>query len=399
MRVLKFLINTAHYILNITIAMIIVRIFKVFKIKWKRNIWIVGGNGGQYYSDNSADLHNHILKNHKEIEVYWIIEKTSPDVNKVKNKGPILYKHSLKGNVYVLLAKVLICNHSVRGDILRGNMRLFKDAFTVSLCHGVTAFKAKKSFPNTSKLDLLIATSDYEKEIKKEWMHNEDEKVVVTGFPRHDTLHELKNNNNIAKNIFYMPTWREWITKKWIEPSKEDFREFRNSQFYKEINNFLTNQDLNQFLKTNNYKLNIFFHKNLHLFIKEFFDNKYPSNINILMENTNVQQQLLNSRLLITDYSSVAWEFLLLDRPIIFYQFDYELYRKYNKSYISMPDNLFGPVTYNYLNTIELIKDYINDNFKEDDLKRLKMKRKFLKYDDDKNCERVINSIFEHLKD
>lgn len=397
MRFLKFLFNTTHYIINYILAIMIIRILNLFKIKWKRNIWVIGGNGGQYYSDNSAVLHNYILNNYQDIEVYWVIEKASPDVIKAKEQGPILYKHSLKSNVYALLAKVLICNHSIRGDILRSNMKRFEDAFTVSLCHGVTAFKAKKSFPNTSKLDLLIATSDYEKEIKQNWMNGNDQNVVVTGFPRHDIIFDMKNKNNNHKNIFYMPTWREWIIKKWVDPSKEDFRTFRNSQFYKEINSFLSNQDLNHFLKTNNYIINIFFHKNLHPFIKEFFDNKYPSNINILMEDTNVQEQLLNSNLLITDYSSVAWDFLLLDRPTIFYQFDYELYTKYNKSYISIPEELFGSVTYSYFETIKLIKDFINDAYYEDESKKEYMKNKFLKFDDNQNCDRVMKAIFARL--
>lgn len=397
MRYWNFIKKTTHYFINFYLALVIVRFIRILNIKWKNNIWVIGGNGGQYYSDNSAELHKYILDNHPEIEIYWIIDKSSPDILKAKNRGPILFKHSLKGNIYALLAEVLICNHSIRGDILRGDMRLFKKAFTVSLCHGVTAFKAKKSFPNTSKLDLIIATSDYEKKIKNEWMNNDEKRVIVTGFPRYDSLYKYTNLTVEQNNIFYMPTWRPWITKKWIEPSKEDYRLFRESSFFKEIDSFLTDETLIDTLNSNNYTLNVFFHKNLHLFIQEFFKNKYSTNINILSKDTDVQEQLINSSLLITDYSSVAWDFLFLDRPVLFYQFDYKTYSKHYNSYISMPKDLFGRVTYNHKDTIKNLKALIK-NPDECKVDNLDIKKKFIKYEDGNNCKRVMDSILNKLE-
>src|SRR5699024_1958546 len=122
MRYFRFLKDTTLYFVNYILSIAIVRVFKLFKIRWKNNIWVIGGNGGHYYSDNSAELHKYILEKYPEIEVYWIIDKRSPDIFKAKSKGPILFKHSLKGNIFVLLAKVLICNHSIR-EIGRASCR------------------------------------------------------------------------------------------------------------------------------------------------------------------------------------------------------------------------------------------------------------------------------------
>jgi len=398
MRYFRFLKDTTLYFVNYILSIAIVRVFKLFKIRWKNNIWVIGGNGGHYYSDNSAELHKYILEKYPEIEVYWIIDKRSPDIFKAKSKGPILFKHSLKGNIFVLLAKVLICNHSIRGDLFRGNMKLFKSSFTISLCHGITAFKAKKTFVNTRKLDMLVATSEYEKEIKLVWMDNKEERVVVTGFPRYDNLFKHRRKYIESKNIFYMPTWRPWIVKKWVDPSEKDFQRFRESTFFVEIDKFLGDVELNNRLKESNYKLNIFFHKNLHVFIDEFFKGSYPSNIKILAKETDVQEELLRSDLLITDYSSVAWDFLYLDRPVLFYQFDYKTYKKYHSSYIKMPEDLFGPVTSNYRETIEQLQNIINGKQQSYQYKRNKMKNKFIKYDDGKNCERIMRYIIANIK-
>lgn len=384
------------YLINLTLAIITVFIIRLFKLKYNSNIWVIGGNGGDYYSDNGAELHSYILEKYPKIKVYWIINKDSPDVIKAKENGPILLKHSIKGNIYSLLAKVLICNHSVRGDIMRSRRggNLFRHSFTVHLGHGVNAFKEKEYYPN---FDMVIATSDYEKEIKKTWMNNNEEKIIVTGLPRYDTLFKYKDNKLDEKTIFYMPTWRPWLTEKLNDPSIEENIEFKKTNFYEEINSFLNNTELNRLLKIKGYKLKVFFHQNSHFFIKEINIDEYSSNIEILSNNTNVQEQLLSSSLLITDYSSVAWDYLFLDKPVLFYQFDYDKYKKYNNSYISMPEDLFGPVTRGYKETTELINNFINGNINDDSKKNTQMKNKFIKYNDSQNSERVIQAILDKV--
>lgn len=393
MRHINFLVNTSYYLFNYILANIIVFLIKLFCFKWKNHIWIIGGNGGHYYSDNSAILYEYILENNPEIDVFYIIEKSSPDISKVKNKkGHILYKHSLKANIFVQLAKVLICNHSVRGDIMRAPAKKIKNSFTVDLFHGVTAFKAKDEYPSNS---LVIATSEYEKEIKMKWPNNTKENVVVTGFPRYDRLYNNRERIKAEKNIFYMPTYRPWLRKKRINPSKEDIENFRNSHFFNEIYNFLSNKELNDFLDSKNYKLNVFIHKNIHSYIEEFLESN-NTNINILSNNTNVQNELLRSDLLITDYSSVAWDFLFLQRPVIFYQFDLEIYKKHKKSYIDMPEELFGPFVDNHIDLFKHIETFLeNHNYNPQDY--MNIKQRFIKYDDNKNCKRVVETIINEI--
>lgn len=392
MKYISFFLKTFHHYLNLIIARLIVIIMRVFYKK--KDIWIIGGNGGKFYSDNSAELHQYILSKHPNINLFWIIEKYSPDIKTVKEFGPILYKHSLKANIYVLLAEVLICNHSIRGDIMRAKQKTFSNAITVDLFHGITAFKSKSNYP---KNDIVIATSDFEKEIKLDWPNTSEENIVVTGFPRFDTLYKYKGEYKKPKSVFYMPTWRPWLMKKWVNPSENDIKKFKNSIFYNEINNFLTDVELNEYLTENDYTLNLFIHVNLHKFIKTFLNDNELKNINILPANTNVQQELINSSLLITDYSSVAWDFLFIDKPTIFYQFDLDVYQENNESYIDMSEELFGPVTKNYKDTIHILKDLMNEKnkLKQDNVRI--MRDKLIKYDDNKNCERVVQAIKERL--
>src|SRR5690606_31689740 len=74
-------------------------------------------------------------------------------------------------------------------------------------------------------------------------------------------------------------------------------------------------------------------------------------------EDLSIQKEIIKSDLLITDYSSIAWDFYYLNKPIIFYQFDQEEYIKRRGSYLDLNKDLFG---YKALNSTEVIK-YLNE--------------------------------------
>ena len=69
--------------------------------------------------------------------------------------------------------------------------------------------------------------------------------------------------------------------------------------------------------------------------------------------------------MLITDYSSVSWDVHYLAKPVLFYQFDYDLYQQANGSYIDMTRDLFGDRCLDQECLVKNIKEYIEHNFKE----------------------------------
>ena len=74
---------------------------------------------------------------------------------------------------------------------------------------------------------------------------------------------------------------------------------------------------------------------------------------------------MMRCKLLITDYSSVCWDVYYMNKPILFYQFDYDLYNKVHGSYINMEKDLFG---YRSLTMDKLLDDFenaIKNNFKQ----------------------------------
>ena len=105
---------------------------------------------------------------------------------------------------------------------------------------------------------------------------------------------------------------------------------------------------------------------------------------------------LVASSLLITDYSSIFFDFAYLQKPIIFTHFDYNEYRKkhFPKGYFDYKRDGFGKICYNLNCTIEEIKYEITNKMVMKNLYITRAKR-FFKYVDELNCYRTYISILE----
>ena len=108
----------------------------------------------------------------------------------------------------------------------------------------------------------------------------------------------------------------------------------------------------------------------------------------------------MKARILITDYSSVAYDFYYLDKPIIFFQFDKKEYTEKVGSYVDLDNELFGKGAYTIEKCVKDIIEISENNFKYDEVteeKSKELKNKFLKYNDKDNCKRVYELILSKI--
>ena len=99
---------------------------------------------------------------------------------------------------------------------------------------------------------------------------------------------------------------------------------------------------------------------------------------------------------MITDFSSVHFDFLLMDRPIIFAPFDKEEYLKDDREFYFNYDEVTpGPHAKNWSEILNYIENFVQDPtlFEEE---RIQVKSRFNKYTDANNCQRVF-SVIENL--
>ena len=168
--------------------------------------------------------------------------------------------------------------------------------------------------------------------------------IILTGMPRYDNLKKLENNNDDKKKIIILPTWRISIlgARNLIPYGKEHSEIFIFTQFFKFYNNLINDKRLLLIMKQYNYTGILCLHP---FFESQWIDFK-QNEIFSIMEKCEYQKLLLEASLLITDYSSIFFDFAYLRKPVIYTHFDYEEYRKtqYDKGYFDYNLDGFGPI-------------------------------------------------------
>ena len=108
----------------------------------------------------------------------------------------------------------------------------------------------------------------------------------------------------------------------------------------------------------------------------------------------DIQELLKKASLMVTDYSSVFFDFVYMKKPVVFYQFDYQNFRKrqYEKGYFSYQKNPFGDRVIKQEEVFSLIERYIKKDFSVSD-SYLQAHKEYFRLYDTNNCRRVYKVV------
>lgn len=365
----------------------------------KRNIWLVSENGVTA-RDNGYHFFKYLKENHPEIETYYVIPRDSADYLKVKSCGNIVHYRSFRHYCLFIASKVQLSTQVMGcSPDYQKYWRLVKEkkiwallnlkAKQVFLQHGVTKDAMPQFYKENTGVDIFICGAKPEFDYICKTYHYDNE-VKYTGFARFDNLH----NQVLKKQILVMPTWRNWLI---FGSENGNEKQISQSNYVKSWNGFLNNQELDGLLKTTNIELIFYPHFAMQKYIHLFS----TTNTNVTIADINhfdVQQLLKESSLLITDYSSVYFDFAYMKKPVLYYQFDREEYRSkhYKKGYFDYDDMGFGEVVQNEEELIRYIKDYIDSEFTLSEKYAVRSKL-FFPLHDEKNCERIYEEVINLL--
>ncbi|MED4224282.1 CDP-glycerol glycerophosphotransferase family protein [Neobacillus cucumis] len=361
----------------------------------RKDIWLGYEKFSEGAQDNGYYFFKYCYENNKKKDFYYIIKKDSPDYENVAHmKDKVIEFMSFKYMIYMYAAKLLVSSES-KGHVYdiriqKGKLlQALKKKKHVFLQHGVTALKrVDYVFRKTknSAVDLFIATSDYEKNIIKQYFNYNEDEIAVTGFCRWDVLEDTSGEE---KEIFVMPTWRTWMD----DLPEEQFVE---SDYYKNYVGFFQSERLKKLLDNNNVKLSFYIHPKF----KTYIDSFHVENGNMKIYQygeEKVNTLLMKSSMLITDYSSVAWEMYYQKKPVVFFQFDVDKYTAFQGSYLDMETELFGDRAFTVDELVDSVEEYIGRDFKEKE-EFGTLRSKYFKYVDKKNCERTYKAIKAFIK-
>jgi len=236
--------------------------------------------------------------------------------------------------------------------------------------------KLEKHYKN---YELVVATSQDDKERKEDSFNLK--KVQITGSPRNDLFFQDKDFNeaikkklqiqNYNKIISYTPTFRDFKT---IKPFSDKF--WFNLNMELKVTNTLF------IVKKHPWDQHLNVPKNLK-YIKD-----------MTAEISDVQELLIISDILISDYSGIITDFSITKRPILLYMYDFEKYTKTNRSfYYDLEEILPKPFVYNEEDLMDKIKNlsWIDDAEYQKSYK--KFRNRFHKYLDGNSSHRVLEAI------
>ncbi|MBB6447574.1 CDP-glycerol glycerophosphotransferase family protein [Bacillus benzoevorans] len=380
-----------HFILQIfieSIKYLVAILCSIIFIKKNRSYWIISERGTDA-RDNGYHLFKFIRKNYPDIDIRYIISAKSADTDKVKNLGRVIKYRSFQHYLSMYNSSIKISTHimgySPNIDVfsLFDKLGIIKGK-KVFLQHGVIKDNLFGLYNSNVKLDLFICSAKREYETVLENYGHPKGVVKCLGLPRFDNLNIIQPK----KSILVMPTWRVWLK------SLSSSEEFIESEYYKTYINLLANEELKRLLEKEDYNLVFYPHYEMQKYIDKFYSNN--SRIGIASFNDYDVQELLNeSAILITDYSSVFFDFAYMERPVVYYQFDSPKFIKnhYAQSYFDYSTDGFGPVVDNEKLLIQELSRLIVTNEGKIENKYLFRINKFFNLRDRGNCMRVFNAI------
>lgn len=370
------------YIAALGMRLIFVLLYPFYRNK---NIWLFADRP-DVADDNGIQLFKYALDvNDKNIKKYFIIDKKSRSYDEIKSisKNIVQYK-SLKHKLLFLFSKKNISSY-VNTEFINPfdfeKIELYTGLITTEkyfLQHGIIKDDVSLQINRYKKnLRLFLTSSNSERDSIVFGKYNYDGSIVkALGLPRYDNLCSEKV---LKKHILFMPTWRMNIKNK---------QSFLKSDYFKELDFLINNENLIELLDKKGYKLVFKPHPELLIYLDELNINK-----NVILAIDEKYQKLFNeSSLLITDYSSVFFDFAYLKKPVIYFHSNPYHYEEGYFDYESMG---FGDVIRNNQDLINKIKFYLFFNCQMED-KYKKRVDKFYKWHDKNNSKRVYEWILNH---
>lgn len=333
--------------------------------------------------DNAEHLYKYAIDKNDKIKKYFTVLETSNDFKRLSNLENILPFYSIKQRLAYLFAEKIVSSHpdeNIINPFFDKNETSYAGLINsdkIFLQHGVTKDNVSSWLHKYDKnLSLIVTVSDEEKKSFLDDGYNYDEEIIQTlGFPRFDNLTKEKTK----KQIIIMPSWRENLYNQTSNYIQE-------SEYFKNINSLINNPKLIELCKKYDYKL-IF---KPHPFVYEFIDLFNTNDYTIIDNDTTYAELFKSSDLLITDYSSVAFDFAYMKKPVIYYQYgdDYN----FREGYFKYKTMGFGEIINTQDSLTEILRKYLENNCK---MKPEYEKRvdNFYKYNDKNNCKRVYEYI------
>lgn len=363
-------------------------IYKLYLKISKKELWLICETKNTA-RDNGYVFFKYMQEKRKNIKTYYAINYKCNDYKKLAGCKNLINWSSIRHYFMYMSATKNLSSHKEGNPnqtlftILHLYLKLYNNR--VFLQHGITKDDAPMFYYKNSYFKYFVCGAKKEYEYILEKFGYPNKNIIYTGFARFDNLHDVEPK----KQILLIPTWRRWFEL------NNNEKEFMKSEYYIRWNSFINNKRLVSSLEKNKIELIFFPHFQMKKFLG-CFDVK-SEYIKIINDEIDIQKLLIDSSLMITDYSSVYMDFAYMKKPVIYYQFDYEKYRSSHlkEGYFSYQNDSFGPLFYDEDNLVEEVIRMIENDFCIEK-KYLDRMNNFFELNDKHNCDRIYLTLKEN---
>ena len=367
---------------------------------WKKSVFLFSEKPDEA-RDNGFYFFQYVQKQSNDFSdsSFYLIRKHSSDFDKLsKYSNKVVFWNSFKHFYLYFRSSKLISSQWFPYPISKKIVRFFPchHKRLYWLQHGVTKDKMSSlDYSLNKNIAFISCASSKEQKIFTEELHYPETIAVATGFCRFDGL--VDESSFHRPTILVMPTFRKWLESKNVfKPSKDEESVFLSSKYFSFYSELLTDPSLISFLKSKGVSLIFYPHYALQPYLHLF---KVDSECVVLAnkENYDVQALLKQCNLMVTDYSSVAFDFAYMQKPVLYAHFDLDDYRQnhYPEGSFSYVNDGFGEVSYSLKEIVDLICEYINSSFKMQNIYK-ERSLSFFDVPKENNCSRVFSEVFEH---
>lgn len=297
-------------------------------------VWLIGEQSFKA-QDNGLAFFRYMRTHHREIDAYYVIDRTAPDRENLSGLDHVVDYRSMEHLELMFRAEKVLGTHHPE-YLYPSRSRTFNrmvDPVKVFLQHGVIAIRRVDPLYGRSvegfDTDLFLVSSEREKQIIVDDLGYRPEEVAVTGLARFDTLFDGREAPRPGQ-VLIMPTWREWLQNEVV---------FLDSEYFHRWTELLHSERFQQVLTDHGAEAVFHLHPNMRMFAEHF---SAPHVRIVEQGEESVQRMLKQSAVLVTDYSSVGADFSFLGKSVVYYQFDAGRFLR-DGAHIDLDTELPGP--------------------------------------------------------
>ncbi|MDQ0206807.1 CDP-glycerol glycerophosphotransferase family protein [Alkalicoccobacillus murimartini] len=359
---------------------------------------------GKQYSCNPRAIYEYMREHEQGYELCWSANKQSKDFFEKANI-PYVERLSFKWFIKMARAKYWVTNSRMPSWVPKPKHNVYIQTWHGTPLKRLVADMEEVHMPGTDRQsyiegfhkearnwDYLLSPNQYSTSIFRRAFDFKGT-IIENGYPRNDNLINRNHDEGISalkrkfglpegkKVILYAPTWRD---HEYYEPGKYKFK--------LQLDLELLQKELGE-----DYVIIL----RMHSFVSEMFElHGYSGFVYDFSTGIDITELYLVSDILMTDYSSVFFDYALLKRPMIFFTYDIELYRaKIRGFYFDFEKEAPGPLVMNTKQVIHAVRGTELYDYHAKDASYQAFMDRFCNLDEGKSAQRTVESIFYNTND